>query len=232
MEMEQVRPDLWRWTAPHPDWKPSLTGSPGDWDRYVGCVMYEAPEPEAPLVLIDPLAPPAGTIEEAAFWKALDAAVERRGRPVAILLANCFHHRSSGALYERYRQGPGAEIWAPEAARPHLEKAGCPVTRYYKDGETLPGGFVAYEVEGLCPGEAVLYLPPHRTAIAADALLGAPGGRLRVPPVSWSADAQLYHKRLLPSLRRLLEVPVEAVIVSHGEPALSGAREALEQALA
>jgi glyoxylase-like metal-dependent hydrolase (beta-lactamase superfamily II) len=231
MSMEQVRPDLWRWTAPHPEWKPSATGTPGEWGQLVGSVLYEPPEPEAPLVLVDPQAPAAGSAEAAAFWKKLDGAVERRGRPVAVLVANCFHHRSAKDVLERYRERPGAEIWAPESARAHLEKVACPVTRYYQDGEILPGGLVAYEVEGLCPGEAALYLPRHQAVIAADALLGSDGGKLRVPPVSWSADAERYHQRLRPSIQRLLEVPVEMVLVSHGQPVLSGGRRAIQEAL-
>ena len=231
MEMQQIRDGLWRWTAPHPDWKPSPTGSPGDWAQYVGSVMIEPPQADAPLVLVDPIVPPAGTIDEAALWKALDAASGRRNAPVAVVLANSFHHRSSGAVLRRYRERPGAEIWALDSARPHLDKVGCAVTHWYRDGSTLPGGLKAYEIEGLCPGEAILVYPWHGALVTADGLLGVEGGGLQLPPVSWAADAELYHKKLRPSLRRVLEEPFELVLVSHGEPVLEDGHHAVEAAL-
>jgi hypothetical protein len=49
----ELRPGLWRWTAPHPDWRPGAApGSPGDWECEVGSVLYEAADPA---VFVDPL---------------------------------------------------------------------------------------------------------------------------------------------------------------------------------
>jgi hypothetical protein len=57
MELTQIRPRLYRWTAPHPDYEPDAEpDSPADWPEHVGCVAYEAPDG---LVLIDPLVPDA-----------------------------------------------------------------------------------------------------------------------------------------------------------------------------
>jgi glyoxylase-like metal-dependent hydrolase (beta-lactamase superfamily II) len=58
--------------------------------------------------------------------------------------------------------------------------------------------------------------------VFADALT-APRGELRV----WTSPA--HEERALPALRRLLELPFELVIVSHGEPVHS--RAAYERAL-
>jgi hypothetical protein len=71
MEVQELRRGLWRWTAPHPDWSPSLD-RPGGWPRMVGCVYYEPPEAAGTVVLIDPLAPPEGTPDHERFWRALD----------------------------------------------------------------------------------------------------------------------------------------------------------------
>ena len=74
---EQIRPGLWRWTAPHPDWQPSDSAdAPDSWPRDVGCVLYQAPS-EA--VFIDPLAPP----DDPAFWAWADEIC--RGRSVSVL---------------------------------------------------------------------------------------------------------------------------------------------------
>ena len=90
MNVSELAPGLWRWTAPHPAWKEGA-----DWEQDVGCVYYEAP---AATVLIDPLVPP----ERERFFDALDRDVERRGLPVSILLTVPWHARSSAELAERY----------------------------------------------------------------------------------------------------------------------------------
>ena len=90
MNVLELAPGLWRWTAPHPDWKVG-----DDWAQEVGCVYYEAP---GATVLIDPLVPP----ERDRFFEALDRDVERRGLPVAVLLTVPWHERSAAELMERY----------------------------------------------------------------------------------------------------------------------------------
>jgi glyoxylase-like metal-dependent hydrolase (beta-lactamase superfamily II) len=98
VRVAELAPGLWRWTAPHPDWK-----ARDDWEQEVGCVYYEAP---AATVLIDPLVPP----ERDRFFEALDRDVERRQLPVAVLLTVQWHERSASELVERYAaadQPPG-----------------------------------------------------------------------------------------------------------------------------
>ena len=90
MNVVALAPGLWRWTAPHPEWKPS-----DDWEQDVGCVYYEA---TAATVLIDPLVPP----ERDRFFDALDRDVDRRELPVTILLTCDWHRRSTNELTERY----------------------------------------------------------------------------------------------------------------------------------
>ena len=93
MNVTQLAPGLWRWTAPHPDWKEG-----DDWERDVGCVYYEAGEAT---VLIDPLVPE----ERELFFEALDRDVARRGLPLTILLTCVWHERSRDELTERYGAG-------------------------------------------------------------------------------------------------------------------------------
>jgi hypothetical protein len=90
--VDELRPRLWRWTAPHPEWKPAEPDTPADWPRDVGCVAYEA---SAAFVLIDPLVADGD-------WSELDALVERAGKPVHVLLTIAFHERSLEAALERY----------------------------------------------------------------------------------------------------------------------------------
>jgi hypothetical protein len=61
-------------------------------------------------------------------------------------------------------------------------------------------------------------------------LLGAPVG-VRVCPDSW-LDERSSPSSIRSALRPLLDLPIERVLVSHGEPVLENGRAALEGALA
>ena len=88
-------------------------------------------------------------------------------------------------------------------------------------GTVLPGGLVAL-YDGRGRGETPLWAPELQTIVFADALT-APDGELRVWSTPW------HEERTLPALRKLLELPFERVIVSHGEPVHD--RAAFERAL-
>ena len=80
----------------------------------------------------------------------------------------------------------------------------------------------------------MFWLAAQRALIAGDRVLGADGGGLRLCPGSWlgylGSGLTLEGLRVL--LRPLLELPIELVLVAHGEPVLSGGREALAEAIA
>jgi glyoxylase-like metal-dependent hydrolase (beta-lactamase superfamily II) len=105
---EQLRPGLWRWSAPHPEWQPLHDdGTPTEWPPDVGCVLYET---AGQAVLIDPLAP----ADDPAFWSWAD---ERcRGNAVSVLETIRYHRRSRDEFISRY----AASTTVPDAieARP------------------------------------------------------------------------------------------------------------------
>jgi hypothetical protein len=81
-------------------------------------------------------------------------------------------------------------------------------------------------------GETMYWLPQPRALVAGDRLIGGPDG-LRMCPDSWMRYLQLDQAGLRERLRAALSVlPVELVLVSHGEPVLQEGRAALERALA
>ena len=186
VETMEIAPGLWRWTAPHPDWKKG-----DDWDQAVGCVYYEA---QAATVLVDPLVPP----ERDRFLEALDRDVERRGLPVSVLITVPWHARSAAELAGRYGKGDAAPAGVEPFPLPEIE-------------------------------ETLWWLPEHGALVAGDALLGAPGG-VRVCPDSW-LDERSSPLSIRETLRPLLDLPIERVLVSHGEPVLEDGRAALERAL-
>jgi glyoxylase-like metal-dependent hydrolase (beta-lactamase superfamily II) len=196
MEVDKIAPGLWRWTAPHPEWRPDA-----DWPRDVGCIYYEGPDA---VVLIDPLVP---ADEMTRFWEALDRDVDRAGRPVVVLRTVHWHQRSIDEVAARYA---GARVWTGKS-----------------DG-ALPVGVEAHPVE---PAEETLFwIDEHRALLAGDVLLGTEDGGVRVCPDSWLPE-QVTGEVFRSSLRFLLELPVEMVLLSHGQPVLENGRQALAAAL-
>lgn len=191
-------------------------GGEGGWDPEVGSVYWEAGDT---VVLIDPLVP-AGA-ERERFFRALDRDVERARRPVAVLLTIFWHERSADEIRNRY----GCTVWAPEL---ELERMTTHVTNPFRTSERLPGGVEAYASRRR--GEVAYWLPEPRALVAGDILLGTAGGGVRVCPDSWLPEGPA-PEELRASLRPLLELPIELLLVSHGKPVLEGAREALERAL-
>ena len=125
------------------------------------------------------------------------------GRPVTVLTTIRWHGRSSAALIERF-----------EATT------------------AVPDGVTAIPV----PDETMFWIPEHATLVPGDRLIGDGAGGLRMCPESWlryiDADPPVTHDDLRTALQPLLDLPVERVLVSHGAPVLSGARERLAAGLA
>ena len=202
--MEELRPGLWTWTAPHPDWTPEQ-GGPEGWERDVRSYALAA---NGVLVLFDPLSPPSAIEELAA------------GKSVAVLLTCPWHQRSAASLVERL----GAVVHAPEVDLDQVEVSAQP----YRLGDRLPGGVEPRE--GAYKSEALLWIPAHRALVAGDALLGSERG-VRVQPDSWLEEG-MTPTALRDRLRLLLELPLGLLLPTHGDPLTEDARGELERALA
>lgn len=77
----------------------------------------------------------------------------------------------------------------------------------------------------------MFWLAEQRALIPGDRILGAAGGGLRLCPESWLYWVPVNRDQLRALLIPLLELPIERVLVSHGEPVLSGGAEALRRCL-
>lgn len=214
MQVTRLADGLWRWTARHPAWTPEQ-GGPSGWDAEVSSLYLEAPDA---VVLVDPLVPED---ERDRFVAALDADVERARRPVAIVITLDDHERSADELRNRY----GAGVWATAAAGNTMD---VEVTHPFMPGDALPGGIVPFDAGR--PGEVAAWIRPHATLFTGDAILGG-SDALRLCPDSWLPE-ETTPERFRETLRPLLELAVERVVPSHGEPVTEGAREALRRALA
>ncbi|HEU4448869.1 MAG TPA: hypothetical protein VFR63_02650 [Gaiellaceae bacterium] len=193
---------LHRWSARHPDADPAP--SPGSPADWGPDVASVAYEAPDALLLVDPLVP--GERED--LRAELDELVRRHGRRVAIVTTLQFHRRSRAELAERY----GASTSRAKRA--------------------LPEGVDTIPIRGA--GETMVWLEEHRALVPGDRLIGADGGGLRLCPESWLRylPSGMRQAELRQALRPLLDLPVEMVLVSHGEPVLRGGHAALVRALA
>ena len=211
MDLRELKPRLWYWTARHPDWAPDDGGEDG-WEPDVGCYAHVAPD-GGTLVLVDPLVP-AG--DEDAFWRALDGDVEHHGPP-NVLVTIFWHARSAQQILDRY---DGARVWAHGPAREELSKR-TSVTDVYELGDPLPAGIQAAATGGDAHEVAYL-LPEYDAVVLGDAMIAPPGGAARV----WPEDDSVRT-----ALRQLLERPLELLLLTHGAPVLAGGGAALARAL-
>jgi hypothetical protein len=159
-------------------------------------------ESEAAAVFIDPLVP---ADEADRFWSWAD---ERcAGRKVVVLTTIDFHRRSREEILVRY----GAE--ASHTAR------------------DPPTGVEPIQLAGA--GETLYWLAEHRALVAGDRIIGADDGALRMCSQSWldSPPSRVTVEDLREMLLPLLALPIELVLVSHGEPVLADGHRALSRAL-
>ena len=140
-------------------------------------------------------------------WDELDRLVQGHGRRVAVITTLQFHRRSRQAVVERY----GASTSRAKAS--------------------LPAGVETVPITGA--GETMVWLPEPQALIPGDRLLGDDAGGLRLCPESWLRylPSGMTRAQLAEELRPLLDLRIELVLASHGEPVLAEGWEALRRAI-
>jgi RimJ/RimL family protein N-acetyltransferase len=174
-----------------------------DWPATVTSTVVES---RGEVALLDPLAP----ADEDPVWRRLDAAP-----PTLVVILKPDHVRDVDRFVERYgcrAFGPSL-FWPTDVPRTELE----PI----EPDLELPGAIRTLD-DGRRRLETPVWLPEQKALVFADGLT-APDGELQV----WFS--RRHDDVVLPALRRMLELPFEHVIVSHGEPVHD--RAAFERAL-
>lgn len=127
-------------------------------------------------------------------------------RPVSVHTTIRWHRRDREELAERYASTT-SRAW-----------------------NAVPPGVKPRPLRGA--GETMFWLPAVAALVPGDRLIGAQDGRLQLCPQSWLEDVHVNRPGLGELLRPLVELPIERVLVSHGEPVLGNGRAALVRAIA
>ncbi|MES1246343.1 MAG: hypothetical protein ABUS54_01565 [Actinomycetota bacterium] len=116
-------------------------------------------------------------------------------------------------------------VWAPQSLVRRLRNRGVEVTDPFEPGDELPGGVECFDTAR--DGEVLYWLPAERALVVGDVLLGSP---FRLCPERWLRPKSTLDD-LRVSLRPLLDLPVEAIYVSHGMPVLEDGQALLAEVL-
>ncbi len=210
--LERVDDGIWRWAARHPEWHPRT-----EFGAEVACWLVHA---GGGTVLVDPLLPEG----DDGLRAEIDRLVEG---PVVVAITIPYHVRDAAQAASRW----DATIVGHEAVARRLP-AGAPF-RAVAAADQLPLGMTVHRIGNPVRRELPLFLAQRRALAFGDAIVGVEGG-LRVWVEKRVDERRLrwFRERLVPSLQGLLELPVDRVLVTHGDPVLSGGHEALVDALA
>lgn len=140
-----------------------------------------------------------------------------------LLLTNRNHVRAANRVRER----TGARVAIHPADAAYAREQGARIDAELHAGERV-GPFLVIGVPGKSLGEVALFDAARRLLVVGDALIGNPAGRLSLLSEKVMDDPAL----LRSSLRSLLTLDFETVLVGDGTPILAGARERLAELVA
>jgi glyoxylase-like metal-dependent hydrolase (beta-lactamase superfamily II) len=210
--VRELRPGLWHWKAPHPDWRPSEP-----WDQNVS--SYAVDDGER-LLLFDPIELPSEIEQLAAeretavvltapgHERGTQDLVERLGVPVYTPLPDSAEYlmQTYGITAEQAGEGSPDVVW--------LLKEGKGEARPYAAGDRLDVGVEAFP--GQKPNDMVLWVESHRAVVAGDTLVDF-GDGLEMNE-RWLQLQKASREQVVERLRPLLDLPVEHVLAAHGGP--------------
>lgn len=138
----------------------------------------------------------------------------------SILLTNRNHSRAANRVRER--TGATTLIHPDDAA--HARSQGAAIDGELRAGEKI-GPLTIVAVPGKSPGEVALHWPERKLLIAGDAVIGNPPGNCALLRDKVVDDPA----RLRRSVRKLLDLEFEALLVGDGAPILHRAKLRLKE---
>jgi glyoxylase-like metal-dependent hydrolase (beta-lactamase superfamily II) len=207
--VRELQSGLWYWEARHPEWTPSAP-----WSADVSSYAIDDGEH---LLLFDPLGVPSELVELAAE------------RSPLVVLTSPWHERDTRSLVEQL----GAPVFLPPLD-PEQAAGGTPDAAWLLAGNGreahlyTAGDRIASRIEAF-PGrehnDLVLWVEDRNAVIPGDTLVDF--GRGLEIPTQWLPEG-VTREQVADGLRRLLALPVELVLPTHGPPT---DRAALERSL-
>src|SRR5512139_3048844 len=158
---------------------------------------------------IDPVEPDTAVLDE----------IARLG-VVRILLTNRNHVRAANSV--RARTGARTAIHAADA--PYARTQGAEIDDALGAGDRI-GPLVTVAVPGKSPGEVALHWPARRILIVGDCIIGNPPGHCSLLPDKVLDDPP----RLRASVRALLDLDFDTLLVGDGQSILTGAKERVRE---
>jgi hypothetical protein len=146
-----------------------------------------------------------------------------------IVITIPYHVRSAEELFERYRESLEVAIWGHPAVAKRFSGKATPLTPI-EPGEAVGRSAVALAIGKPRRYETPLYFAAHKALAFGDAVIGIDGG-LRVWQQAPTSPIW-YDERFAPTLAPLLQLDVERVLPTHGDPVLHDAHRALRTAMA
>jgi hypothetical protein len=220
--MEQIAPGIYRWTAPHPEYRTSA-------EEVVSYAVVDG----GVLSLVDPLLPGEADARRAPLLAELDGLV-RDAQCLELPVTIPYHTRSAESLYERYSRTRPTRIWGHPNVKKRLTRGApmetIPMTTSGAGTPIADGALVAFTIGRPRRSEHPMYFPGRRALVFGDAVVGTSEGRRL-----WrqgSAGAEWYRGVFAPTLEPLLALTIEHVLVTHGPAAVGDGHEALAACLA
>lgn len=193
--MREIAEGIVHWTAVHP----------GIGQRVSSYLIVPS------RTLIDPMLPRGGT-----------AAIERYGRPEAIVLTNRHHRRE----IEELRKAFGCRIAVHEQGLD--EYADGPPVEGFAFGDEVAPGITALEVGTITPEETCLRIDVGEGALSfADGFINYEGRVGFVPDILLGDDPEGVKRGLRQVARRLLDERFAHLLFAHGDPIVGDGRAAL-----
>ncbi len=140
-----------------------------------------------------------------------------------ILITNRNHTRAAN----RVRDHTGARVAIHPTDAAYARDQGTAIDAELEVGERA-GPFTVVGVPGKSPGEIALHDPERRLLVVGDAVIGNPPGRLSLLRERVMDDPA----RLRASVRSLLELDFDALMVGDGVPIREGGCECLRELVA
>ncbi len=140
-----------------------------------------------------------------------------------ILITNRNHTRAANRVRER----TGARVAIHPADAAYARDQGTAIDVELEVGERA-GPFTVVGVPGKSPGEIALHDPARRLLVVGDAVIGNPPGRLSLLRERVMDDPA----RLRASVRSLLELDFDALLLGDGAAIREGGRERLRELVA